>query len=235
MNFADLHELLRLELLRRIDSGRLTGARLAQLTGFRQAHISNFLNRRRSLSLEGLDRVLKSQNLTIDQLLPIDLASRAALLGPDPVEFVPVVSPTTAMAQAQITSSAIIESLHLPAGRLDASRSRTSAHRAEWQRFVAVRVDAQQAAAMSPVLSRGTVVVIDRHYTSLAPLRGSQPNVYAIRSGPSLLMRYVDLDDANLVLRPCSLDHPVQILPAASPFLGVDALVGRICFQLAEL
>ena len=49
MNFADLHERLRLELVRRIDREALTGSRLAQQTGFRQAHISNFLNRRRAL------------------------------------------------------------------------------------------------------------------------------------------------------------------------------------------
>src|SRR5271170_3522429 len=73
MNFQDLHELLRVELVRRIERGTLTGTRLARQAGFQQAHISNFLNRKRSLSLEGLDRVLASQNIAIDQLLPIDL------------------------------------------------------------------------------------------------------------------------------------------------------------------
>ena len=77
MNFQDLHELLRLELLRRIDRGTLTQSRLAQQAGFQQAHISNFLNRKRALSLEGLDRVLASQNLSIDQILPLDLAAAA--------------------------------------------------------------------------------------------------------------------------------------------------------------
>ncbi len=73
MNFQDLHELLRLELLRRIERGTLTGSRLAQQIGFQQAHVSNFLNRKRALSLEGLDRVLASQNITIDQLLPLEI------------------------------------------------------------------------------------------------------------------------------------------------------------------
>ena len=71
MNFQDLHELLRLELLRRIDLGSLTGTGLARQAGFRQAHISNFLNRKRSLSLGGLDRVLAAQNLTVDQIMPL--------------------------------------------------------------------------------------------------------------------------------------------------------------------
>jgi len=34
MNFQDLHELLRLEVLRRIESGDLTGTRLAGQAGF---------------------------------------------------------------------------------------------------------------------------------------------------------------------------------------------------------
>src|SRR5271169_1836511 len=84
MNFQDLHELLRLELLRRIERGTLTGSRLAHQAGFQQAHISNFLNRKRALSLEGLDRVLASQNLSIDQILPLDLA--AAVQPPIPLQ-----------------------------------------------------------------------------------------------------------------------------------------------------
>ena len=73
MNFQDIHELLRLELLRRIELGSLTGTSLARQSNFRQAHISNFLNRKRSLSLDGLDRVLASQNLSIEQILPLEI------------------------------------------------------------------------------------------------------------------------------------------------------------------
>src|ERR1700761_8320043 len=78
IDFQDLHELLRLELQRRIDRGILTGSRIAQQAGFQQAHISNFLNKKRALSLEGLDRVLASQNLSIDQILPVDLNAAQA-------------------------------------------------------------------------------------------------------------------------------------------------------------
>ena len=112
MNFQDLHELLRLELLRRISRGTLTQSRLAQQADFQQAHISNFLNRKRALSLEGLDRVLASQNLTIDQLLPLDLNASSQpqpVQISDPVEIVPVVSPSAAMDDARIPPSAIIE------------------------------------------------------------------------------------------------------------------------------
>ena len=86
MNFQELHELLRLELVRRIERGSLTGRRLASQAGFQQAHISNFLNGRRSLSLEGLDRVLAAQHLTVDQLLPVELAAAAPVRYVEPPE-----------------------------------------------------------------------------------------------------------------------------------------------------
>ena len=79
--FRDLHEALRLEILRRLHQGQLTGSELARLTGFRQAHISNFLHAKRSLSLTGLDRVLTAINLTVDDVLPaesLDLQASSA-------------------------------------------------------------------------------------------------------------------------------------------------------------
>src|SRR5665213_4267616 len=127
MNFQDLHELLRLELQRRIERGSLTGSRLAQQAGFQQAHISNFLNRKRALSLEGLDRVLASQGLTIDQILPLDLAAGAAPhphQSHEPMEMVPVVSSSVAMDEARVAEAAVIETVQVSASRLHDNRAR---------------------------------------------------------------------------------------------------------------
>src|ERR1035441_10906605 len=66
MKFKILQDNLRKILWERIEAGELTGLHLAQQTGFKQAHISNFLNRKRGLSLEGIDRKstrLNSQSL----------------------------------------------------------------------------------------------------------------------------------------------------------------------------
>lgn len=239
MNFQDLHELLRLELVRRIERGVLTGSRLAQQAGFQQAHISNFLNRRRSLSLEGLDRVLAAQNITIDQLLPVEIAASAVPAhkpaSNDPLEIVPVVSASAAMDDAHISPSAIIETIQVSASRLDDNRARPSARHAHWQRFVAVRADAQQAAAMDPVLLPGAIAVLDRHYNSLAPYRAHQPTLYAVRCGAALLVRFVDFDEGRLILRPYSRRFPVQLLPLAAHESPGDYLVGRVCLVFSEL
>lgn len=236
MNFQNLHELLRLELLRRIDRGVLTGSRLAQQTGFRQAHLSNFLNKRRPLSLEGLDRVMDAQGLTIEEILPIDFAATAtATAAPEPTERVPLVSPTSAMNEPQMAAAAIVETLHLSASRLADNRARPSPKSVHWQRFVAIRSDVQQAAAMEPMLAPGSIAVIDRHYNSLAPYRVQQSTLYAVRFGNALLLRFVDFDQGCLILRPSSASSPVQLISLEADETPSDYLVGRVCLLFYEL
>jgi len=234
MNFQELHELLRLELARRIERGSLTGRRLASQTGFQQAHISNFLNGRRSLSLEGLDRVLAAQHLTVDQLLPVELAA-AVVPSAEPMETVPVVSPSAAMDEARVTEASVIETVQVPASRLYDNRARSAGKRAHWQRFVAVRADAQQTAAMEPLLPPGAIAVLDRHYNSLAPYRAQQPTLYAVRCGAALLLRYVEFNEGRLILRPYSREFPVQLLAPSAHESPTDYLVGRVCMVFSEL
>jgi hypothetical protein len=237
MNFQDLHELLRLELLRRIERGTLTRSRLARQADFQQGHVSNFLNRKRSLSLEGLDRVLASQNITIDQLLPLDLtaAQSAPIHASDPTESVPVVSPSAAMDEARVLPSAVIETIQVSASRLQDNRARPSTKHRHWQRFLAIRADTQQSAAMHPLVSPGAIAVLDRHYNSLAPYRAHQPTLYAVRCGAALLLRFVDFDEGRLILRPYSRAFPVQLLPLATHETPGDYIVGRVCLVFSEL
>ena len=81
MKFKILQDNLRKLLWERIDAGELTGLHLAQQTEFKQAHISNFLNRKRGLSLEGMDKVLAVQHLSVLDLLdPSEVNKRASIL-----------------------------------------------------------------------------------------------------------------------------------------------------------
>lgn len=245
MNFADLHEHLRLELIRRIDADALSGSRLAQQTGFRQAHISNFLNRKRALSLDGLDRVLAAQNLTIQEILPrrlpppdvvdLDASAAAPQSAHSYAESVPLVPASVAMGRAVIPPRSVIEEVPVSAALLYENRSGNSSAQAHWQRFVAIRADAQQAAAMAPLLALGAVVVIDRHYTSLALYRSQQPNLYAVRCGGALHLRFAGFDDGRLILRPNSTAFPVQLIPVSTGKSPSDLIVGRVCLVLNQL
>lgn len=242
MNFQDLHELLRLEVLRRIEAGDLTGTKLAQQTGFRQAHISNFLNKRRALSLEGLDRVLAAQGLTINQILPVELAAGADMSGgadagsdEEKISMVPLVSASVAAEEGQIQAASVLETVPVAVSRLAENRGRPSRRNTGWQRFVAIRLDAQQTAAMEPLLASGTIVVIDRHYNSLAPYRAHQPTVYAVRWAGGLLLRYVQFEDGRLILRPLEIDCAMQLLPIGPQDSPSDYIIGRVCLLIQDV
>jgi hypothetical protein len=250
MTFQQLHELLRIELLRRIEEGALTGTRLAELSSFRQAHVSNFLNKKRSLSLEGLDRMLAAQDLTIEQLLPVDLAASAPAnereavrpgvikhspLNSDWAEAVPVVAASTAAEEHTIPPALVLETIYISATRLSEIRARASQINRQWQRFVGIRATGQQAAAMQAVLTGATVAIIDRHYNTLVPYRTDQPTIYAVRYGSSLLLRFVEFDDGCLILRPSAIDHPVHLLTVGPDETPSDYIVGRVCLLVHEL
>ncbi len=77
MNFTQMHERLRLELLRRIERGTSSVSLLARQTGFGKSHLSNFLHSRRQLSLQGLDRILTTQHMACGDLLQLGANSDA--------------------------------------------------------------------------------------------------------------------------------------------------------------
>ncbi|MGA1983464.1 MAG: helix-turn-helix transcriptional regulator [Acidobacteriaceae bacterium] len=243
MNFQDLHELLRLELLGRIESGSLTGTALARQSDFKQAHISNFLNGKRALSLEGLDRVLAAQGLTVDQLMPVALNAAedgwGSAAGVAETEAIPVVTAATAMYEPEVRPGAVIEMVRVGAAALKSNRWWAPEKYVRWQRYVAVRADAQQAAAMAGMIAPGAVVVLDRHYRSLAAYRPQQRTLYAVRTGSGagagLALRHVELDGENLVLRPLALAFPVQVVTPGPEETAADYVVGRVCVVVSEL
>lgn len=138
------------------------------------------------------------------------------------------------MDDPRISPSAIIETLQVSASRLQDNRPRPSAKHANWQRFLAIRADAQQAAAMDPIVPPGAIAVLDRHYNSLAPYRAHQPTLYAIRCGAALLIRFLDFNEGRLILRPYAMTFPVQLLALAAHESPADYIVGRVCMVLAE-
>jgi hypothetical protein len=234
MNFTQIHERLRSEMLRRIQRGTLSISLLARQTGLGQPHLSNFLRARRRLSLEAMDRILAAQHLSAADLLPVMTRAAAA-----PFEeaggVVPVVTHAAALFEPHIRPSAVQSMLHLPAGVLESIRARPSvAHRA-WQRFVAVRIHAADAPAMEPLVLPEAIVLIDRHYNSLAPCHPSRPNLYAVRLDGHLKLRYVDLQLNRLVLRPLNCVHPVELIDTDQCESPTDPLVGRVAVIVNEM
>jgi hypothetical protein len=151
------------------------------------------------------------------------------------MEAIPVVSPSTAMEDAVVRAGSVIETIPVALSRLQQCRPRASSKVAGWERFVAIRADVQQAAAMAPMIGADATVVIDRHYNSLAPYRAHQRTLFAVRGGGGLVLRFVDFDEGRLILRPLSVDFPVQLVALGAEETPADYLVGRVCLVLSDL
>jgi Cro/C1-type HTH DNA-binding domain len=131
MNFSQLHEQLRLELLRRIERGLLSGTLLARQTGLKPAHISNFLHCKRRLSLDALDRVLSAQSIAIEELVahtPTRL-TQFRKQNAASANNIALVSQSVAMYESNIRMSSVLELIHLPPGYLDHLHTRRSPER----------------------------------------------------------------------------------------------------------
>ena len=230
MKFRVLQDNLRKILLQRISSGELTGLHLAQQTGFKQAHISNFLNRKRGLSLEGMDKVLAVQHLSVLDLLdPAEVNKRASILPPSSDEFENVLLTAASHAtRPSITADRVQGVFKFKKTFLRNLKPHPEGDRSSWLRFVLIRLDDHNAIPMSPRLRPGALLLIDRHYNSLKPYRKHEFNMYAVLKNDTCVVRYVESSPDRLVLRPHNRFSPVETIPLAgkSP---ADYLLGRIC------
>ncbi len=238
MKFKLLQENLRKTLWERIDEGELTGLRLAEQTGFKQAHISNFLNRKRGLSLEGMDRVLQVQRLSVLDLLdPQEINKRASILPPSEDEFQNVlgVEGATAASDPLIMSMNVTEIFKFKAAFLRKLRPEMEGARSKWERFVVVKVDSREGMSMYPRLLPGATALIDRHYNSLKPYRKGESNMYAVSRDGLCTMRYVEVADRNLILRPQNQSYLVEVINMEEGKAASDYLIGRVCYVGIEI
>jgi hypothetical protein len=233
MKFRALQENLRKALWELIDEGELTGLRLARDTGFKQAHISNFLNRKRGLSVEGMDRVLNVQRLSVLDLLdPSEINKRASIAPPsqDDFENVLLVDGAVAARQPVIMSMKVRDIVKLKKTFLLKLRSEMEGDREHWERFVIIRADGREGMSMYPRLLPGATVLIDRHYNSLKPYRKSEANMYAVNKNGVCLVKYVEVAGNHLVLRPHNTAYPVEVMPLERGKKVHDYLIGRVCY-----
>jgi hypothetical protein len=233
MKFRVLQENLRETLWGRIDASELTGLRLAQQTGFKQAHISNFLNRKRGLSLEGMDRVLAVQHLSVLDLLdPAEVNKRASILPPSDDEFqnVLLADPAVAATQPLITSMQVKEILKFKKSFLKKLKAETEGKRDEWERFVLIKADNREGRSMFPRLAPGATLLLDRHYNSLKPYRKGESNMYAVLKNGTCTVKYVEAADGHIVLRPHNQEYPVEVLAMEEGKTAADYLIGRVCY-----
>jgi SOS-response transcriptional repressor LexA len=232
MKFRVLQDNLRKTLWGRIEDGDLTGLRLAEQTGFKQAHISNFLNKKRGLSLEGMDRVLAVQHLSVLDLLdPAEVSKRASILPPSGDEFenVLLIDGKVAATHPIITSMNVKEILKFKKSFLRKLKAETEGNRQDWQRFVLIKADAREGMSMYPRLMPGATLLLDRHYNSLKPHRKGEFNMYAVLKDGTCTVKYVEAAGNHLILRPHNQAYPIEVVAMEEGKKTGDYLVGRVC------
>jgi hypothetical protein len=237
MKFQALVENLRSILWERIQSGDLTGLDLARQAGFRQAHISNFLNDKRGLSIEGMDKVLAVQRLSVLDLLdPHEVSRRARILPPSEDEFenVVVVDPLIAATQPVMIAHYVRDSIKVRKTTLKRFRPELQGDRRSWQRFVFIKVDARAGMSMYPRLLPGALILIDRHFNSLKPYRKQERNLYAVRKKDACVLKYVEQSGKQFLLRPENPAYPIELLTLDPGESIASHIVGRVAQIIIE-
>ncbi len=232
--FQSLQDSLRAGIWARLERGELTGKALARKAGFQQAHLSNFLNGKRGLSLQAMDRLLDVLHLDVLQLAGIDEAVRhasdAERQGGDS-EMVAVVTLADAAHLARFSADHIQDTVSFRRSFLRRLKPRTAGNRRDWIRFVVVKVDEANAESMAPLLKADAQLLIDRHYNAPPALRSRAPaDLYAVRNGAQYLITRLTVAPGHLILRPLheSASSQVELIAIPSGRRPGDFIIGRV-------
>jgi transcriptional regulator with XRE-family HTH domain len=235
-NFRSLQERLRERLRAQIAAGELTGLQLARATGFQQAHISNFLNCKRGLSLEAMDAILAAAHIRFEELLGAPSRSRHRTVKGETERAglvpIPIVDERNLTA-TQVPNQSPRNTLWIATPVVQRWRSAMQVPRHHWQRFVAVRVKRSDAEAMSPRLTRGAVAVVDRHHNR--PSKHALPQMFLVCNGNNFEIRYLEITGGVIVARSHNPELPVQLLGSEPESSTFSRIIGRVCFVHIQL
>lgn len=260
MNFSQLQERVRGELLRRIDRGTLSVSLLSRQTAIGQPHLSNFLHARRNLSFAALDKILTAQHLTIEDLIPQRRPRRdlippiaqlstqqpgqqqSGALPESDLVHIPLVLASTAIHEPYMRASSTRALIPVLSSFLVDLKPDAKAQRPQWDRYVAIRLPDSESAPMHPLLTPNSILILDRHNNILRPHRTPEslpaaqaeppPTLYAVRSGSDLKIRYASLIRGRILLRPHNLTHPIEIPEPAPGETYHDLIAGKVALIL---
>ena len=234
MTIQHLQDRLRAHIRARIARGDLTGSRLAHAAALPQGHLSNFLNSRRGLSLESLDRLLRVLHIGVLDLAGHEELRRRLLPRSDPdVEAIPLVAERHA-GLARFATHQVLETRNFSRSFLRRLTPRPAVDRSDWLRFVLVKLDARHAGGFFP-RSAAVTLLVDRYYNSLEPYRRLQSNWYAVALGGRCLAAQVTVCDNCLVLRPREPRQPIEVVHIEPGQSYCDYIVGRVCHIAMEV
>lgn len=238
IDFRGLQERLRERLLAHIHAGELTGLQLARATGFQQAHVSNFLNRKRGLSLEAMDAMLRAADIRLDELVNAAGMQRRRSRGNsgngDGFVSIPIVRDENCLA-TQVPNPGPRDTLKVASAMVQKFRPAMHTPRPHWQRYIALRVSTEDVQAMSPRLSRNTVAVVDRHHNAVAESHAAERPMYLLKGRSGVQIRYIEVAGLFVVARPENCEYPCEVLGSRSDADTHAAVIGRLCLLQVQL
>jgi len=231
--FLSLQDSLRAGIWARLERGELTGKSLAHKAGFRQAHLSNFLNGKRGLSLQAMDRLLDVLHLDVLQLAGVDDAARRALQPErhhEAMEAIAVVTLSAAARRARFSPHDVQGTVSFRRSFLRRLKPHMVGNRRDWTRFVVVNVDSENASGLTPLLKPGAELLIDRHCNAPPRLSGPSPDLYAVMEGSGGIITRLTLSPGHLILRPLRETErvPVRLLPVPPGRMAGEFIIGRV-------
>ena len=227
MTIQELQDRLRSHIRARISRSELTGSALARVARLPQGHLSNFLNSRRGLSLESMDRLLRALRIgVLDLVNERELQRRLPAVRGD-VEPIAMVSAENA-ALARFADDQVLEMRNFNKSFLRRLRPLIAVDRSDWLRFVLIKVDARSSGGFFP-RSNAATLLVDRHYNSLQPYRRLQPNLYAVSVAGKCVAAQISVCDNCLMLRPREPRQPIEVVRIAPGRSYFDYIVGRVC------
>ncbi len=228
MTIQDLQDLLRVHIRARIGRGELTGSALAHKANLPQGHLSNFLNSRRGLSLDSMDRLLRALRIGVLDLVGGEYGkARAPGRGRDRVEPIALVSAEHA-ALARFREDQILERRDFNKSYLRKLKPGVAVDRSDWLRFVLIKLDGRSSGGFFP-RSITTTLLVDRYYNSLEPYRRDKPNLYALSLSGRCVAAQISVCDNCLMLRPREPRQPIEIVRIEPGRSYSDYIVGRVC------
>lgn len=229
MTFLTLQDRLREHIRARIRRRELTGIGLARAAGFPQGHISNFLNFRRGLSLDSMDRLLQTLGIgVVDLVGSREIHRRAGVAGSqNDSEQVPLISFQDAK-EARFATAQVLEWRSFSERFLRRLRPSEFHHRQDWHRFVLIKLDTEKAREAFSSDAAAATVLIDRHYNSLEPYRRAKPNVYLVNFGEGCSAGYLSLIHRNLVLHTRDPHRELLSIHIAAGDSYSQHIIGRV-------
>jgi hypothetical protein len=225
MTILDLVHSLRTVLRGKVERGSLSVGLLARQSSLTKSHISRFLHAKGGLSIPAMKSIMQSQHLDVEDLISLIPGAPAR---DERTHFIPLVANRSALLEPVIGAGSIESWLPVSAETLNELAHRRVRTRQSWWRFVAIRIDKQEAHTMGGLAAEGALIVIDRHYNSIRDHHPKPRGLYAVLDGNKLVLGYADAIGRHLVIQPRTTGMRAKVIYLDPNGDAGEYIIGRI-------